>query len=127
MELITHPFDLRLTHTWKISSNAAEGGKDSYPAVFIQLRGPDGTAGFGEASPSTRYDETAQTALEFLQRIDPARLSFDDLAGSMRYVESIAPGNYSPKGAVNTALLDGASRQARQPLHQFLGLGVPDG
>jgi L-alanine-DL-glutamate epimerase-like enolase superfamily enzyme len=45
----------------------------------------------------------------------------------MRYIEALAPGNYSPKGAVNIALLDGAAKRARQPLHEFLGLSFTEG
>jgi L-alanine-DL-glutamate epimerase-like enolase superfamily enzyme len=62
-----------------------------------------------------------------MQLIDASRLSFDDVEGSMRYVEALRPGNYSPKGAINIALLDGAAKRARQPLHQFLGLSFTEG
>jgi L-Ala-D/L-Glu epimerase len=45
----------------------------------------------------------------------------------MAYVNSIAPGNASAKGAVNIALLDGAARKAGQPLYDFLKLGFREG
>ena len=48
-------------------------------------------------------------------------------SGSMNYVESLAPGNFSPKGAINIALLDGAAKKARKPLHEFLGLSFVEG
>ena len=127
MELTFRRFDLRLTHRWTVASSMAEGGKDIYPVVFVELRDADGVTGLGEAAPSNRYRETAQTCLDFLQRIDASRLSFDDVAGSMAYVESITAGDFSPKGALNMALLDGAARKARKPLHDFLGLPFAEG
>lgn len=127
MKLSFRRFDLRLTHNWMIASSLAQGGKDIYPAVFVELRDNDGVAGLGEAAPSNRYKETAQTCVEFLERVDPARLSFDDVPGSMAYVESLSPKDFSPKGAINIALLDGAAQKARKPLHDFLGLAFTEG
>jgi len=127
MKLTFRRFDLRLRHTWTVASSLAQGGKDIYPAVFVELHDSDGVIGLGEAAPSNRYNESAQTCVDFFERIDAARLSFDDLPGSMTYVESLAPGNYSPKGAINIALLDGAAKKARQPLHDFLKLGFTEG
>lgn len=127
MELTFQRFDLKLAHNWMVASSQASGGKMIYPAVMIELRDRDGVVGRGEAAPSRRYDETADTCVDFLARVDPSTLSFEDVAGSMRSVESLAPGNFSPKGAVNIALLDGAAKKAQQPLHKFLGLGFAEG
>jgi L-alanine-DL-glutamate epimerase-like enolase superfamily enzyme len=127
MEFSFRPFDLRFTHQWMIASSLDEGPKNVYPAVLVQLRDGDGVVGVGESAPSTRYHETVQTCLEFFRRVDASRLSFDDIEGSMAYVEALALGNFSPKGAINVALLDGAARKAHQPLHQFLGLPFTEG
>jgi L-alanine-DL-glutamate epimerase-like enolase superfamily enzyme len=45
----------------------------------------------------------------------------------MAYIEGLAPNNFSPKGAINVALLDGAAKRARQPLCDFLGLKFAEG
>jgi len=127
MKLIFRRFDLRLTHTWTVASSLAEGGKNIYPAVFLELHDGDGMVGLGEAAPSNRYHETAQTCVKFFERIDASRLSFDDLEGSMAYVESLSSEDFSPKGAINIALLDGAAKKARKPLHDFLGLRFTEG
>ena len=127
MELTFRPYDLRLTHTWTVASSLAQGGKSIYPAVFVELRDADGVTGLGEAAPSNRYRESTQTCTEFLQLVDARRLSFENVAGSMAYVEALTPGNYSPKGAINIALLDGAAKRARQPLHDYLCLGFDEG
>jgi len=127
MELRFWRYDLQLTHRWMVASSQAIGGKVVYPAVMLELREADGMVGRGESAPSRRYDETAETSFEFMQGIDASRLSFDDVDGSMRYVEGLAPRNYSPKGAINLALLDGAAKRAKQPLYDFLGLGFTEG
>src|SRR5450432_2283221 len=127
MELLFRRFDLKLAHNWMVASSLVTGGKTIHPAVLVELREGDGLVGYGEAAPSNRYKETAQTSLEFLQRIDPARLRFDDVEGSMRYIENLSLGNFSPKGAINLALLDGAAKKANKPLHDFLRLGFAEG
>jgi len=122
MELVWERYDLKLAHNWMVASSQASGGKLIYPSLLVQLLDRDGVIGFGEAAPSIRYRESVETCLNFLQRVDSERLSFDDVEGSMRHIESLAAGNFSPKGALNLALLDGAAKKARQPLHEFLGL-----
>ena len=127
MKFTFRRFDLRLKHTWTVASSLAEGGKNIYPAVQVELRDGDGAVGYGEAAPSNRYHERADTCMSFFERVDASRLSFDDLPGSMAYIESIAPDNFSPKGALNIALLDGAAKRACRPLHDFLGLKFTEG
>jgi len=65
--------------------------------------------------------------LAFLKRVEASRLSFEDIPGSMKYLESVAPGHGSAKSAINLALFDGAARHANQPLHQWLGLKFQKG
>jgi L-alanine-DL-glutamate epimerase-like enolase superfamily enzyme len=127
MKLTFRRFDLRFKHTWLIASSLGQGGKNVYPAAFVELHDGDGVVGYGESAPSSRYKETVETSLAFLERVDASRLSFDDVAGSMAYVESLSPGDFSPKGAINIALLDGAAKKARKPLHDFLGLKFTEG
>jgi L-Ala-D/L-Glu epimerase len=111
--------DLRLANTWTI----ARGSTDAFRVVLVQLTGDDGTTGLGEASPVERYSESADTVEAFLRCVDTRRISFDDIPASMKYLDALAAGDMSAKCALNTALLDGAARRARQPLHDFLGLG----
>ncbi len=126
MDLRFRRHDHKLAHNWMVASSLVSGGKAIYPAVLLELHAPDGTIGYGEAAPSRRYLETVDTALDFLQRVDPARLSCDDVEGSMRYVENLSLGDFSPKGTLNLALLDGAAKKAQQPLYEFLGLGFAE-
>jgi L-alanine-DL-glutamate epimerase-like enolase superfamily enzyme len=111
--------DLRLAHTWTI----ARGSTDVFQVGLVELAEADGTTGLGEASPIQRYQESVDTVEAFCRRVDAGRLSFDDVPASMKYLDTVAPGNFSAKCALNIALLDGAARRARQPLYDFLGLG----
>lgn len=129
MQLTWRRFDLQLAHRWTIASGLApggSGGKDIYPVVFVELTSPDGTVGLGEAAPSERYEETVDSARAFLEHVDAARLSFEDIPGSMKYLDGLAPRQFSPKGALNIALLDGAARRAGQPIYDFLDLGFTE-
>ena len=124
MQLQHRRIDLALRHHWAIATDLGRGGgKSVYPVVLADLRDGHGRHGVGEASPSSQYGESHETVARFLAMVDPARLSFDDLPGSLAYVESVAPGHYPAKCALDIALLDGAARAAHKPLCEFLGLG----
>jgi L-alanine-DL-glutamate epimerase-like enolase superfamily enzyme len=94
--------------------------------VLLELE-HEGILGLGESAPSTRYDESVEKTAAFLAHVDPQRLSFSDLEGSMHYVENLDPGNVSAKGALNLALLDGAARLAGRMVYDYLGLGFTEG
>ena len=116
-------FDLTLSHTWTIATGAKTGGgSNSVQTMLVRLE-DGGVAGLGEGPCSNRYSETIASMSAFLKLVDPAKLSFDDIPGSMAYVEKLAPKNYSPKCAVNVALLDGAARKAGNAIYDFLDLG----
>ena len=83
--------------------------------------------GIGECSPSIRYGETIESAKAFLEKIRSDELSFDDPYGSTHYVDGLAKGDFSAKGALNTALFDGAARKLGLALHQMLGLAFDEG
>lgn len=123
MQIKFWPCDLKLAHTWTISSAMAGGGADIFPVALLELREENGVAGLGEAAPASRYRESAPGALDFFAKVDARKLSFEDIPRSMKYLDTLAPGQFSAKSAVNAALLDGAARKADRPLHDFLGLG----
>jgi L-Ala-D/L-Glu epimerase / N-acetyl-D-glutamate racemase len=126
MRLNFRPYSLHFTYPWSISSSIASGGKTSSEVVFAELESKEGLVGIGEAAPSTRYNETAETVLGFLASVDPTRLSFDDLESSMTYLDTVAPNNFAAKTAINLALLDGAAKKAGQPVFDFLKLGFTE-
>jgi L-alanine-DL-glutamate epimerase-like enolase superfamily enzyme len=120
------PNELKLAHTWTIASGVAKGGTNTFAVAMVQLTAPDGITGMGETAPSSRYKENVAGGLEFFAKVDAKKLSFTDVAGSMKYVEAIEPGNIAAKSAINVALLDGASRIAGKALYDYLGLGFRD-
>jgi L-alanine-DL-glutamate epimerase-like enolase superfamily enzyme len=126
MRLQLRRFELKLAREWTIARDlgpAGNGGTHSYEVVFVELRDKDGLAGLGEAAPAFRYDESPDSAMAFLERLNPSQLSFADVDGSMCYVEKLAAGQFAAKAAVNIALLDGAARRAAKPVYDYLGLG----
>jgi L-Ala-D/L-Glu epimerase len=126
MKLDFKVFELHLRHTWAISSGAATGGgDDALHVVLVRLSEKD-VVGLGEAPYSVRYSQTEDSMKAFLRLVDPAKLSFDDVPGSMARLEKLAPKNYSPKCAINVALLDGAARKAGKPIYDLLGLGFTE-
>ena len=124
MKMTFRKFDLKLAHQWTVASGLTSG-KTIFEVVLLDLTDSDGVVGLGESAPASRYKEDVNTVMAFLKKVDANRLSFDDIAGSMNYLETI-PGNYAGKCAVNIALLDGAARKAGQPIYDFLNLGFKE-
>ena len=114
--------DLQLTHKWAIARGT---GTNLSVVIVVELTDGD-TLGLGEAAPITRYHESVDTVESFCRKVDAARLSFEDVPGSMKYLDTVAPENMSAKCALNIALLDGAARRAKKPIYDFLGLGFRD-
>jgi L-Ala-D/L-Glu epimerase len=110
---------LQLANTWTI----ARGSTNVFEVVMVELSGRDGLVGIGEASPIGRYHESPATVEAFFQRVQADRLAFDDVPGSMSYLDTLSPEDMSAKCALNIALLDGAAKQNGQAAYDFLGLG----
>ena len=126
MKLEFLPYDLKLNHTWAIARSAKTGGgSDVVSAVLVRLT-DSATVGLGEAPTSRRYAQSAAFIQEFLRSVDADKLSFNDISGSMAYLERLAPDHSSAKCALNVALVDGAARLAGQPIYDFLGLGFAE-
>lgn len=120
MKLTFQKIGLQLAHKWQIARTA---GTTTSEVIVVELRDDAGTWGLGESSPIRRYNEDVDTVAAFLSRVDAARLSFGDVPGSMRYLDTVASGNMAAKCAVNIALVDGAARRAGRAVYDHLGLG----
>ena len=112
--------DLQLAHTWTIARGT---GTNIFKAVVVELTGADGTVGLGEAAPTARYKESVESVQDFFKKVDARGLSFNDVEGSMSYLDTISPHDMSAKCALNIALLDGAAKRAKKPIYDFLELG----
>lgn len=111
--------ELQLAHTWTI----ARGSSNAVQVNLVQLTDADGNTGLGEASAIARYNESVETVDAFFQKVNPAQLSFKDVPGSLRYLESVAPGNMAAKCALDIALVDGAAKLAGKAVYDYFGLG----
>jgi L-alanine-DL-glutamate epimerase-like enolase superfamily enzyme len=112
--------DLQLAHTWAIARST---GTNIYKVVIVELTGADGTVGRGEAAPNSRYKESVDTVQAFFKKVDARGLSFNDVEGSMTYLDTVSPHDMAAKCAINIALLDGAAKRAQKAVCDFLELG----
>ena len=120
MKLNLRKVDLQLAHPWTIARTA---GTSHSTVVVVELTGADGTVGLGEAAPTARYKESANSVEAFCKTVDPRGLSFSDVPGSMKYLDTLSNHDMSAKCAINLALLDGAGKRAKKPIYDLLGLG----
>ena len=120
MKLSFKRVDLQLAHTWTLARGP---GTSLCKAVVVELTGADGTVGLGAAAPNSRYKESVDTVQAFLKKVDARGLSFNDVEGSMTYLDTVSPHDMSAKCALNLALLDGAAKRAKRPVYDFLELG----
>lgn len=118
MNLRFYPIDLQLKHTFTIS----RGSRDVVPVVMTEIE-HEGIIGYGEASPSTRYNETSESVMAFLGKVDLAQ--FEDpmnLDKILRYIESVELGNSSAKASIDIALHDWIGKKMNLPLWKWWGL-----
>ena len=111
--------ELQLAHTWTI----ARGSSNTAQVNLVELTDADGRRGFGEASAIARYHESVDTVAAFFAKVDASRLSFNDVPGSLKYLDSVAPGNMAAKCALDIALVDGAAKRVKQAVYDYFGLG----
>jgi L-alanine-DL-glutamate epimerase-like enolase superfamily enzyme len=118
MKLDFKTMDLKLRHTFRIS----RGTQDVAQVVITTLE-HDGIQGHGEASPSRRYGETTEAALDFLRKVDLKEFSSPlELEGITAYLNTVATGNPAAKAAVDIALHDWAGKKLGEPVYRLWGL-----
>jgi L-alanine-DL-glutamate epimerase-like enolase superfamily enzyme len=117
VELEARIATVRLAQTFVISRES----QDAADVVQVELR-HEGVSGFGEGAPIARYDESAETALEFLQEAgelvgdDPWAL--EEIGERLRHV----PGQQAAKAALDGALHDLCGKLVGLPVWRLLGL-----
>jgi L-alanine-DL-glutamate epimerase-like enolase superfamily enzyme len=104
---------LQLAETFVIS----RGAEDEAAVVQVEIRHGD-VSGFGEAAPIERYDESAASALAWLERVD---LGGDPFALD-EIEERLPPGEHAARAAVDAALHDLQGRLTGLPVYRLLGL-----
>lgn len=123
MKIRIFQYELQLARQWTIAGSEA---KSVRTVTFVELTSKDGIIGIGESAPSSRYGETLETVDAFLKKVDAYRLSFDDVPGSMAYLEKISSRDFAAKCPINIALLDGAGKKVSKPIYDLLGLGFTE-
>jgi L-alanine-DL-glutamate epimerase-like enolase superfamily enzyme len=113
LRLTAHTVTLPLAETFVISRET----QDEVELTQVELV-HDGVSGFGEAAPIGRYDQTAASALAWLEGIDPG----DDPWALDELWESLPPGEAAARSALDAALHDLQGKLAGQPTWRLLGL-----
>jgi L-Ala-D/L-Glu epimerase len=117
VELEARIVTLRMAETFVISRGAA----DEADVVLVELT-HDGVTGYGEATPIERYEESAESALAFIEEAAPL-LGDDPFA-----LEAIGswlaerPGEQAAKAAIDAALHDLIGKLVGRPVWKLLGL-----
>jgi L-alanine-DL-glutamate epimerase-like enolase superfamily enzyme len=106
---------LRLAETFVISRQS----QDTAEVVHVELE-HDGVRGFGEAAPIERYDESAESALAYVE--DHAELLGDDPFALEEILDRLPPREYAARAALDAALYDLCGRLTGQPVWRLLGL-----
>jgi L-alanine-DL-glutamate epimerase-like enolase superfamily enzyme len=116
----TRPVTLTPTHPFRI----ARSEHAAYHHWFVRLE-HDGDEGWGEAAPSRRYGETAETVAAALAELLP--LVGDDPYATdaiERRLNGVLWENASAKTAISAALHDLIGRRHGLPLYRWLGLDL---
>ena len=113
MELTARVATLRLAETFVISRSS----EDEAEVVDVELRHGD-VVGYGEASPIARYDESAASALAWLEAVDPG----DDPWAVDELAARLPPGEQAARAGLDAALHDLQGKLAGLPVYRLLGL-----
>jgi L-Ala-D/L-Glu epimerase len=117
VQLDARAVTLRLAETFVISREAS----DEAEVVQVELRHGD-VSGFGEGAPVSRYGESADSALGFLEETagglgeDPFAL--EEIGARL----AERPGEQAARAALDGALHDLCGKLAGLPVHRLLGL-----
>ena len=104
---------MRLAETFTIS----RGSEDEAEVVQVELRHGD-VLGFGEAAPIGHYDQSADSALAWLEQVDPG----DDPFALDELFDGLPPGEDAARAALDHALHDLQGKLVGQPVYKLLGL-----
>jgi L-alanine-DL-glutamate epimerase-like enolase superfamily enzyme len=106
---------LRLAETFVISRSA----QDTAEVVQVEIE-HDGVRGLGEAAPIDRYDESAESALGYVE--EHADLLGDDPFALEEILDRLPQRDFAARAALDAALHDLCGRLAGEPVWRLLGL-----
>jgi L-alanine-DL-glutamate epimerase-like enolase superfamily enzyme len=102
----------------------ARGTQSAYRVVWVRITDGDGDEGWGEASPSSFYGETADTVVVALARLAPVIADCDpfDLEGIDARLFANLKHNAAAKAAISGALHDLVGKKLGVPVWKMWGL-----
>ena len=104
---------MRLAETFTISRES----QDEADVVQVELRHGD-VVGFGEAAPIERYDQSAESAVAWLEQVEVG----DDPFALDELFAGLPPGEDAARAALDHALHDLQGKLTGQPVYKLLGL-----
>jgi L-alanine-DL-glutamate epimerase-like enolase superfamily enzyme len=113
VRLNARPVTLRLAETFTIS----RGSEDIAEVVEVEIQHGD-VSGFGEAAPIGRYDESAASALAWLEQVELG----DDPFALDTIADGLPHGEHAARAAIDAALYDLQGKLTGQPAFKLLGL-----
>ena len=115
MRLTARIATIELTETFVISRSA----QDSADVVFVEVE-HNGVTGYGEAAPIARYEQSAESALAYVEALGD---ELGDDPWALEEIESRLPsGEPAARSAIDAALHDLQGKLAGQPVWRLLGL-----
>ena len=115
MEVAARIVTLELAETFVIS----RGARDSEDVVEVSVTS-SGVRGYGEGSPIARYDESAESALAYVE--EHAQLLGDDPFALEEIMERLPAREFAARSALDAALHDLQGKLLGRPVFQLLGL-----
>jgi len=115
VEVRAHRETLELAETFVISRESA----DTAEVVHVEIT-HDGVTGFGEAAPIDRYEESAESALAYIE--DHADELGDDPFALDEIESRLAPHEWAARAAIDAALHDLQGKLLELPVWRLLGL-----
>ncbi len=111
-------YDLKLKQAWGLS----RGTWTTRRNAFVRIE-KDGVAGFGEAAPIARYNETAESAAAFIEKARPViDRDLGEYAVRFGEIEAVGPGEHAAKAALDMAILDWVGKRLNVPVWKLFGL-----
>jgi L-alanine-DL-glutamate epimerase-like enolase superfamily enzyme len=115
MRLSARIATIELTETFVISRSA----QDSADVVYVELE-HEGVTGYGEATPIARYEQSAESALAYIEAHADA---LGDDPWALEEIESrLPPDEPAARAAIDAALHDLQGKLAGEPVWRLLGL-----
>lgn len=122
MQLILHPFELKLKHTFKI----AHGERDTQPSLIVELE-DGGVAGFGEAAANAYFGIHLEEMMDVLIGAQDEIQRWDIQDGPFAFWETMRPyfGKTTfPQCALDIAAHDLYGKKVGKPLYSIWGLNL---